>query len=129
MKKSHSKKMDLAHVGTMVLGGAVGSKLSGIALPVIPEKFRPLLPVVLGVALIKSKNKGISSFGTGLMVVGAVKAVGSFVPSLGIGEPYALSDYRIEGGGDMLLNGTDGAPGMGYPAALSGVDAARENAF
>jgi hypothetical protein len=124
MKKS-SKKIDAAHVAAMVLGGAAGAKLSNVALPVIPDKFRPLVPVVGGYLLTRSKNKMIVGIGQGMIVVGAVKAVGSFVPALGISEmPYALSEYVINGTEDPTLIGRPGLgrPGMGQPAALAGME-------
>jgi len=111
----HGKKVHVQHIGALVVGGVVASKVSTIALPVIPEKARPLVPVVVGFLLTKSKNPTLQYAGKGMIVVGGVNTLRAFVPQLGLGAP-GMGDYYISEPDMPALNG----PGMGYPAALAG---------
>ncbi len=132
--KHHSKKIHLQHVGALVVGGVVASKINGIALPVIPEKVKPFVPVVVGILLMRTKNPTMQMAGKGMIVVGGVNALKTFVPQLGLGGP-GMGDYYISEPDSMpQINGMgypaalagESMPGMGYPAALSGMDAGKE---
>lgn len=136
----HSKKaMQAGHVGALVIGGVVAAKVATLPIPMVPEKVRPLVPVLVGYLLTRSKNANLKYAGKGMIVVGAVKTVGAFVPQLGISETPGMGDYVISGDDTMMLNGTEdmgypaalagSTPGMGYPAALAGMDDVKENVF
>jgi hypothetical protein len=86
----------------LTLGGAVvAGKVSNMALP-IPEQFKPVAPVVVGVLLMMTKNKSLQNVGLGMTVYSGVKMIGKAVPALGIGE---MNDWQIEGGPAYVLNG------------------------
>jgi len=127
-KKSKSTGAVTEYAG-LTLGAIAASKVSNMAIPMIPEKMKPLLPIILGIFL--AKRGGImKSVGAGMIAVGGVKLVGAVAPNLGIGE--GVSDYVIEGAGDYALAGPDEdvngynynstEPVGGSSYALSGLD-------
>lgn len=128
MAKSKSK-VNIADLGLAILGGAIASKVANLPIPMIPEKAKPAIPLVLGYILMKQKGMAKAA-GFGMAVVGGIKTVGAFVPQLGIGEAEQISDYMIEGASDYALNG----PSEGMSAAtgsysLAGVDETNPDLF
>jgi len=127
-----SKKMGgmVTDAAALTLGAAVASKVVNINLPIVPEKLRPALPLVLGFLLMNRANPFMKSVGAGMIAAGGVKLVGSLAPGLGIGAGEGISEYTIEGAEDYALAGADemlpqGAENIsGYSSsyALAGVD-------
>lgn len=121
------KAIPAQEIAGLVVGAAVGAKVASLNITAIPEKVKPLLPLILGVILMKKKGF-MASVGQGMVAVGATKTLNSFVPALGIGENEGISDYTIEGANDYALAGME-IEGMNEsvsgPAsyALAGVDA------
>jgi len=122
MAKKSSKKVDMGQVLGVILGGAVASKISGINLPVIPEKARPALPLVVGFLLTRGKSGMAKAAGYGMIAVGGTKLIGAMVPSLGISGDEGVSDYLIEGAGNYALNGAGETLSGARPYSLAGTD-------
>jgi hypothetical protein len=102
----------------LVAGGVVAAKYNQMEIPVIPVKFKNLVPVVGGVFLgMKSKGSAGKMFGAGLATVGGVKMVAAIAPQLGISavDDLEISDYMIEGGDPLsyALNGGGDPAGAG----------------
>lgn len=127
MARKLMKAIPAQEIAGLVVGAAVGAKVASLNITAIPEKVKPLLPLILGVILMKKKGF-MASVGQGMVAVGATKTLNSFVPALGIGENEGISDYTIEGANDYALAGME-IEGMNEsvsgPAsyALAGVDA------
>lgn len=120
-KSKKSSKINLADIGAAILGGAVASKVANINLPMIPEKARPALPLLIGF-LLANKSGAMKAVGTGMLVVGGIKTLNSFVPALGIGEMNeSISDYIIEGAENYALNGMEENLSGPTSYSLSGV--------
>lgn len=129
-KKSRKMGGVLTDAAALTVGAAVASKVTNINLPVIPEKLRPALPIVLGIFLMNRPNAFMKSVGAGMVAAGGVKLVGQLAPGLGIGAGEGISEYTIEGAEDYALAGADnemitgmdtvGAYSSSY--ALAGVD-------
>lgn len=121
------KAIPAQEIAGLVVGAAVGAKVATLNITAIPEKVKPLLPLILGVILMKKKGF-MASVGQGMVAVGATKTLNSFVPALGIGINEGISEYTIEGANDYALSGME-IEGMNEsvsgPAsyALAGVDA------
>jgi len=120
MAKRKFSKAGLMEYGGFILGGALASKVANINVPMVPEKIKPLLPVVLGYLLAK-RGGAMANVGKGMITVGGIKALNAFVPALGIGEE--VSDYMIEGAEQFALAGEGvSAPNTGSSYALAGME-------
>lgn len=120
-KSKKSSKINFADIGAAILGGAIAGKVANINLPMVPEKVRPALPLLIGFLL--SKQSGaMKAVGTGMLVVGGIKTLNAFVPALGIGEMNeSISDYMIEGAENYALNGMETSLSGPSSYSLSGV--------
>lgn len=120
-KSKKSSKINFADVGAAILGGAIAGKVANINLPMVPEKVRPALPLLIGFLL--SKQSGaMKAVGTGMLVVGGIKTLNAFAPGLGIGEMNeSISDYMIEGAENYALNGMEESLSGQGSYSLSGV--------
>ena len=107
-KKSVMGKDTLTSALGLTLGAAVAGKVSNINLPVIPEKLRPAVPVLLGIFLMNRDGAFMKSLGAGMVAGGGVKVVSALAPGLNIsGANETINDYQIEGATDYALAGTD----------------------
>ena len=137
MKKPKINKAALTDYAGMILGGVAASKVSSIKLPIaLPAPVQALLPAVLGVFLAGRKGF-LGSLGKGMIVVGGMKAIGTFAPQLGISD-YGLNmmdesgvgAYEIEGADYSLAGNDDMAPMNGSSNySLAGIDADDNSAF
>ncbi len=121
MAKSKKSKVNLADLGLAILGGAIAGKVANLNIPMVPEKAKPALPLILGYFL--SRQSGMmKAAGMGMIVVGGIKTINAFAPQLGIGETEGVSDYMIEGYDNVYaLSGTDAMSGAGTQSySLSG---------
>lgn len=98
------KKGLLADIAGLTIGGIAASKVANMNVSFLPEKVKPLLPVVVGFFLAKNKSSMLKAVGAGMIAVGGMKAVGAFAPGLGIS---ALDDTTYE------IAGTEGAYALG----------------
>lgn len=101
MAKGSSKKQFITDALALVVGGVVASKASSLPLSFIPDKVKPLVPIVAGYFLSRNKNRMVQGVGAGMIAVGGIKAVSVFAPGLGISS----IDEMINGGEDIYLNG------------------------
>jgi len=126
MAKRKGKKMTgmITEAAALTLGAAVASKVVNINLPVVPEKLRPALPILLGFFLAGRDGALMKGLGAGMIAFGGVKLVGQLAPGLGIGAGEGISEYSIEGAEDYALAGPDDESLSGYSSsyALAGVD-------
>jgi len=137
MKKPKINKAALTEYAGMILGGVAASKVANIKLPIaLPAPVQALLPAVLGVFLAGRKGF-LGSLGKGMIVVGGMKAIGTFAPQLGISD-YGLNmmdesgvgAYEIEGADYSLAGNDDMAPMNGSSNySLAGIDADDNSAF
>lgn len=101
--KSRSLATDVAGI---VLGAAVGSKIAGLNVSFIPDKVKPLIPVVGGIFLARAKSPFMKAAGAGMIAAGGVKTIAAFAPGLGISAlEDSVGDYQIEGIPSYILNG------------------------
>jgi len=117
MAKRKMSKAGLMEYGGFIVGGALASKVATLNVPMIPEKVKPILPIVLGYFLAQ-RGGTIANVGKGMITVGSIKALGAFVPALGISEE--VSDYMIEGADDYALAGETVSGNRDYNYALAG---------
>ena len=96
----HAKHI-LSDVAGLTVGGVVASKVANLNIPVVPDKIKPLIPVVVGFLIAKNKSPFLKAIGAGMVAVGGMKTIGVFAPGLGIS---ALEDGI---GADLELNGLD----------------------
>lgn len=121
------KAIPAQEIAGLAVGAVVGAKVASLQTTAIPDKLKPILPLVLGIFLMKKKGL-MASIGQGMVAVGATKTIGAFAPTLGIGVAEGISEYTIEGANDYALSGME-IEGMSEsvsgPAsyALAGVDA------
>jgi len=137
MKKPKINKAALTEYAGMILGGVAASKVANIKLPIaLPAPVQALLPAVLGVFLAGRKGF-LGSLGKGMIVVGGIKAIGTFAPQLGISEGIfdvmdesGVGAYEIEGADYSLAGNDDMAPMNGSGNySLAGIDADDNSAF
>jgi len=114
------KKAAIGEVLALIAGAAVASKIANMNISVIPDKIKPLLPVVAGFLLAKKGNNMIKAAGMGMIAAGGVKAVGSFFPSLGIGEAEEAYVQLNGAGNYALADGEDPSLGAAGNYALAG---------
>jgi hypothetical protein len=119
MAKRKISKAGLMEYGGFIVGGALASKVATLNVPMIPEKVKPILPIVLGYFLAQ-RGGTIANVGKGMITVGSIKALGAFVPALGISEE--VSDYMIEGADDYALAGETVSGNEGYALAGQPMD-------
>jgi hypothetical protein len=104
----------------LTVGAAVASKIGNINLPV-PAQLKPLLPVLLGVFLMK-RGGFIGNVGAGMVAIGGTQVIKAVAPQLGIGADESISEYVIEGAEDYALAGPgENVSGYGSSYALSGM--------
>jgi hypothetical protein len=106
MARKLMKAIPAQEIAGLVVGAAVGAKVANLNITAIPEKLKPVLPLVLGIFLMKKKGF-MASIGQGMVAVGATKTLGAFVPNLGIGASEGISEYTIEGANDYALAGME----------------------
>lgn len=122
------KAIPAQEIAGLVVGAAVGAKVASLNITAIPEKVKPLLPLILGVILMKKKGF-MASVGQGMVAVGATKTLNSFVPALGIGVNEGISEYTVEGLesnyalAGMEIEGMNESVSGPASYALAGVDA------
>lgn len=124
------KGIPATEIAGIAVGAFVGAKVANMAATSTNEtmkKVYPILPLVLGIFLMKKKGM-LGSVGQGMIALGATKTINQFAPTLGIGITEGISDYTIEGANDYALAGME-VEGLNEsvsgPAsyALAGVDA------
>lgn len=122
------KAIPAQEIAGLAVGAVVGAKVATLTTTAIPDKLKPVLPLVLGIFLMKKKGL-MASIGQGMVAVGATKTIGAFAPTLGIGVTEGISEYTVEGlDSNYALAGME-IEGMSEsvsgPAsyALAGVDA------
>lgn len=103
------KGIPAQEVAGLAVGAVVAAKVAGMGATSTNEtlkKVYPVLPLILGVFLMK--RKGImASIGQGMAAVGATKTIGMVAPKLGIGYSEGISEYTIEGASDYALSGME----------------------
>lgn len=104
----HAKHI-LSDVAGLTVGGVVASKVANMNIGFIPEKVKPILPIVVGFLIAKNKNPFLKAIGAGMVAVGGMKTIGAFAPGLGIS---ALEDGI---GADVELAGLDGQYALAGP--------------
>lgn len=125
----------LTEAAGLTIGAAAAAKVSGIALPIVPEKLRPALPIVIGFLLMNRGGGLMKSVGAGMIAGGGVKLLGQLAPGLGIGAGEGISEYQIEGAEDYALAGDDNVmlpsnetvTGLNSSYALAGMDEANSD--
>lgn len=128
MARKLMKAIPAQEIAGLVVGAAVGAKVASLNITAIPEKVKPLLPLILGVILMKKKGF-MASVGQGMVAVGATKTLNSFVPALGIGVNEGISEYTVEGLesnyalAGMEIEGMNESVSGPASYALAGVDA------
>lgn len=126
MAKRKFSKAGLMEYGGFIVGGALASKVANLNVPMIPEKVKPLLPLVVGYFLAK-RGGAIGNVGKGMITVGGIKAIGAFAPQLGIGEE--VSDYIIEGAEQYALAGESVSGNGASNFALAGYGETNSDLF
>lgn len=108
MKKA-LKGIPAQEIAGLAVGSVVAAKVAGMGATSTNEtmkKVYPILPLVLGIFLMKRKGL-MASIGQGMVAVGATKAIATFAPGLGIGASEGISEYTIEGASDYALAGME----------------------
>jgi hypothetical protein len=108
MKKA-LKGIPAQEIAGLAVGSVVAAKVAGMAANATNEtlkKVYPVLPLVLGIFLMKRKGL-MASIGQGMVAVGATKTIGMLAPNLGIGASEGISEYTIEGANDYALAGME----------------------
>ena len=103
------KGIPAQEVAGLAVGAVVAAKVAGMGATSTNEtlkKVYPVLPLILGVFLMKRKGI-IASIGQGMAAVGATKTIGMVAPKLGIGYSEGISEYTIEGASDYALAGME----------------------
>jgi hypothetical protein len=109
MAKKMLKGIPAQEVAGLAVGAVVAAKVAGMGATSTNEtlkKVYPVLPLILGVFLMKRKGI-IASIGQGMAAVGATKTIGMVAPKLGIGYSEGISEYTIEGASDYALAGME----------------------
>lgn len=108
MKKA-LKGIPAQEIAGLAVGSVVAAKVAGMGATATNEtlkKVYPVLPLVLGIFLMKRKGL-MASIGQGMVAVGATKTIAMFAPGLGIGASEGISEYTIEGASDYALAGME----------------------
>lgn len=105
MAKLSLKSIDFQSVGLGILGAAAAGKVSAMPITAIPDKAKPYVPVILGLALMLMKNKQAKAAGLGMAIYGGTRALNTTL-NLGLGGDASMGDYMIEGP-DYALAGPD----------------------
>lgn len=103
------KGIPAQEVAGLAVGAVVAAKVAGMGASATNEtlkKVYPVLPLVLGIFLMKRKGL-MASIGQGMAAVGATKTIGMLAPNLGIGASEGISEYTIEGASDYALSGME----------------------
>jgi hypothetical protein len=109
MAKKMLKGIPAQEVAGLAVGAVVAAKVAGMGATSTNEtlkKVYPVLPLVLGIFLMKRKGL-MASIGQGMAAVGATKTLGMIAPNLGIGASEGISEYTIEGASDYALSGME----------------------
>jgi len=109
MAKKLMKGIPAQEVAGLAVGAIVAAKVAGMGATATNEtlkKVYPVLPLVLGIFLMKRKGL-MASIGQGMAAVGATKTLGMVAPKLGIGASEGISEYTIEGASDYALAGME----------------------
>jgi hypothetical protein len=107
--------MDIAGI----TAGALIAKQVGKLLPNLNPKIGSAAKVALGVALpMFVKNPFVKSIGTGMIAVGGVELIGSFVPALAGDDDVVLLSGIDEIGDISEVNGLDEIGGMDEIGAM-----------
>jgi hypothetical protein len=130
MAKKMFSGISAKDIAGLAVGAAAASKVASMGSAssnTMLQKASPFLPLILGIFLMK--KKGITgSIGMGMVAVGATKAIGKLVPTLGIGITEGISDYTVEGMessyalAGMTVEGMNEGMNGASSYALAGVD-------
>lgn len=109
MKKA-LKGIPAQEIAGLAVGSVVAAKVAGMGATATNEtlkKVYPVLPLILGIFLMKRKGL-MASIGQGMVAVGATKTIGMLAPGLGIGgDGESISAYSIEGADSYALAGME----------------------